>query len=209
MRSGISMILAVAWLAIVVGCEQPAAPTPSADSKSPPAAASAPAETAGSTAAAPSAEVVEVNMGDMPPAAFARMIEARRGHVVLVDFWATWCVPCRRDFPHTVEMYKKYHDQGLEVIAISMDDPNEVESRTAAREFLQEQGAGSLTNYICTEGMSDTALMTLGIEGGAIPHYKVFGRDGQLVKKFGAGDPSQTFKPEDIEAAIKEALAKK
>lgn len=45
-----------------------------------------------------------------------------RGKVVLLDFWATWCEPCRVETPHFVEMQDKYGSQGLQIIGVSMDD---------------------------------------------------------------------------------------
>jgi thiol-disulfide isomerase/thioredoxin len=45
-----------------------------------------------------------------------------KGKVVLVDFWATWCVPCMRAMPHVQQVYKTYHDKGLEVVGVSCDD---------------------------------------------------------------------------------------
>ncbi len=44
-----------------------------------------------------------------------------KGKVILVDFWASWCVPCRAELPHILETYKKYHGQGLEVVGVSND----------------------------------------------------------------------------------------
>jgi thiol-disulfide isomerase/thioredoxin len=44
-----------------------------------------------------------------------------KGKVILVDFWATWCVPCKAGLPHVKEIYKKYHDQGLEIVGVSND----------------------------------------------------------------------------------------
>ena len=48
-----------------------------------------------------------------------------RGHAVLLNFWATYCAPCRVEMPWFVDLYKQYHDQGLEIIGVSMDDAGE------------------------------------------------------------------------------------
>ena len=52
-------------------------------------------------------------------------LSSYRGKVVLLDFWATWCYPCREEIPHFVEFQKKYADRGLQVIGVSMDDSPE------------------------------------------------------------------------------------
>lgn len=44
-----------------------------------------------------------------------------KGKVVLVDFWASWCGPCRREMPNLVEIYKKYKSQGFEIVGVSLD----------------------------------------------------------------------------------------
>ncbi len=50
---------------------------------------------------------------------------AGKGKVVLVDFWASWCGPCRREMPNIVEAYAKYKDKGLEIVGVSLDQDNE------------------------------------------------------------------------------------
>ena len=52
---------------------------------------------------------------------------------VILDFWASWCVPCRKSNPHLKELYRKYKDQGLEVVCVSDDDPDEAKWRTAVK----------------------------------------------------------------------------
>ena len=51
-----------------------------------------------------------------------------RGKVVLVDFWATWCGPCRESTPHLIQLYKTYREKGFEVIGMSVDKEDETES---------------------------------------------------------------------------------
>src|SRR5262249_48585603 len=44
------------------------------------------------------------------------------GKVLLVNFWATWCGPCRQEIPDLIELYKQYHDQGMEILGVALDD---------------------------------------------------------------------------------------
>jgi thiol-disulfide isomerase/thioredoxin len=54
------------------------------------------------------------------------------GHVVIIDFWATWCPPCLMTIPELVDLQKKYKDRGLSVVGISVDDPQKVTNRDLA-----------------------------------------------------------------------------
>ena len=57
------------------------------------------------------------------PPGLARLLAQRRGRVVLVDFWATWCQPCVEWFPHTVDLQQRLAARGLTVVSLSLDDP--------------------------------------------------------------------------------------
>lgn len=48
-----------------------------------------------------------------------------RGKATIIDFWASWCAPCRRENPNVVKVYEKYHDKGLEIISVSLDKPGQ------------------------------------------------------------------------------------
>ena len=60
-------------------------------------------------------------------------LKAFRGKYVVLDFWATWCVPCRKSNPHMIELYKKYHKKGVEFIFIADDDNNEEKLKAAIK----------------------------------------------------------------------------
>ena len=59
-------------------------------------------------------------------------LEALKGKVVLLDFWATWCGPCVQELPNVIAAYKKYHSKGFEIVGISLDD----EDKTSLDKFL-------------------------------------------------------------------------
>lgn len=92
-----------------------------------------------------------------------------RGKVVYLDFWASWCVPCRKSFPWMNEMMETYKDQGLEVVAINLD-----KERTLADEFLKKVEA-NFTVAFDQKGDSAKAYKLRGM-----PSSYLIGRDGKL-----------------------------
>lgn len=95
-----------------------------------------------------------------------------RGKVVLLDFWASWCVPCRRSFPWMNRMQQKYGESGLIIIGVNMDaEPG------AAQAFLDEYPAEF---KIISDPNGDLAREYDVI---AMPSSYVIGRDGELVTR--------------------------
>lgn len=96
-------------------------------------------------------------------------LRAYGGQVVVLDFWASWCGPCRRSFPWLNSMHSKYEQQGLVVIGVNLDA-----NREDAAEFLEEYPAQFQIHFD-----TDAVLATeYGVE--AMPSSYVIGRDGEL-----------------------------
>jgi len=103
-----------------------------------------------------------------------------KGKVIFLDFWATWCDPCREQIPHFVELQNEYGDRGLRIIGISMDDEPE-----PVRDFCRQ----FKLNYPVVMGNAKTGELYGGVLG--LPIAFLIGRDGRIYQKHvGATDIS-------------------
>jgi len=71
----------------------------------------------------------------------AAEVKGLQGKVVLIDVWGSFCAPCKEKFPAVVALHGKYAGRGLAVVSVSVDTPDDVDARSAARDFLVRQKA--------------------------------------------------------------------
>ncbi|HEX8776229.1 MAG TPA: redoxin domain-containing protein [Pyrinomonadaceae bacterium] len=115
---------------------------------------------------------------------------------LLVNFWATWCVPCREEFPDLVKINSDYAKRNLEVITISLDDPSEI--KTTVPQFLREVRAGNLPAYLLNVIDPDIAINTIDPQWrGALPATFLYDASGQMVFKH-----TGRFDTRELRAAI-------
>ena len=107
-------------------------------------------------------------------------LSSYRGKVVLLDFWATWCGPCREEIPRFVQMQDKFGPQGLQILGVSMDD-----SPDPVREFYQKFHM----NYPVVMGNAKLGELYGGILG--LPVAYLIDREGRITSRhIGATDAS-------------------
>jgi cytochrome c biogenesis protein CcmG/thiol:disulfide interchange protein DsbE len=97
-----------------------------------------------------------------------------KGKVIILDFWATWCIPCRTEIPGFVELQTKYGDRGLQIVGLSVDDP---------LDKLNAYVADMKMNYPVLQGKGHPEILDAYQPIPSIPTSVVIGRDGRICAK--------------------------
>src|SRR3990172_4874258 len=100
------------------------------------------------------------------------LLESNKGKVVILDLWATWCPPCRKEIPGFINLYKKYKDKGLEIIGIAFDE----NGPEVVPPFMKKMGM----NYPVYLDGGDIARK---YDLQAYPTTLVYGKDGKVASK--------------------------
>jgi len=124
-----------------------------------------------------------------------RNIDEWNGKVLLVNFWATWCPPCKREMPAFIELYEQYNEQGFEIIGIALDDKESVQN------FVDTLGVDYTIMAAEYKGLELSRIY--GNHIGALPFSVFVDRDG-IIKFSHAGELSK----KQVEDIIRPLLAK-
>jgi thiol-disulfide isomerase/thioredoxin len=126
-------------------------------------------------------------------------LSSYKGKVLVLDFWATWCPPCRDGIPQLVRIDKELRDKGVEIVGLHIDDQGR-SSPQAIRNFVKQFGI----NYTVGMANSDMFIAYLGEKETAIPQTLVFDRNGKVIAHLVGYTKADATK---LDTAINRALA--
>ena len=105
-----------------------------------------------------------------------RKLSDLRGKVVLIDFWASWCGPCRKENPHVRAMYEKYHDRGFEIFSVSLDN-----NKNRWKDAIAKDGLVWPNHVSDLKGWGSAAAKLYGVS--SIPSTFLVDKDGRIIAK--------------------------
>ncbi len=111
-------------------------------------------------------------------------IKSLHGNVVLVDFWADFCRPCKEKFPHVMALHRKYAKDGLAVVSVSIDDVTDPDVRERVKAFLQQQSA-ACRNLLLAE---KPEVWIAKLKMNSVPCMFLFDREGHLINRWTGGE---------------------
>jgi thiol-disulfide isomerase/thioredoxin len=122
---------------------------------------------------------------------YKQMVESYHGKALMVTFWATWCEPCRDEYPMIAQLAKRYASQGLAVVGISLDEPSDL---NLVRQFL-DKAHPDFPNYLQKPGIDVNAFYQ-GVNPdwhGTMPQTVFYGRDGHIARYLIGASPQSAF----------------
>ena len=124
---------------------------------------------------------------------YAKLVAGSKGKVTLVNFWATWCAPCRAEMPHLLKLEQSLSKAGFQLILVSADEP---EQEALARKFLNEVKARGAA-YLKVSEDDDRFIQAVDPKwSGAVPALFLYDRRGKRVRSFIGETPMKVVESE-------------
>jgi thiol-disulfide isomerase/thioredoxin len=117
-----------------------------------------------------------------------------RGKIVMIDFWASWCGPCRRDNPHVVGLYQKYRDRGFDIFSVSLD-----QSRDRWIQAIKDDRLSWPSHVSDLQQWSNAAARLYGVN--SVPHTVLLDREGKII--------ARNLRGEALDRKLKEIFGEK
>lgn len=141
----------------------------------------------GATAAATAEPVKHL----LPRDYAARVVAGKKGRVLLVNFWATWCEPCREEMPHLVSAAKKFPTKDLAVVLVSLD--SQKTGPTQVPKFLKEQNVPFVCWLAKTRDPQEFIDTVDRTWDGSLPYTLIYGRDGKIAARLSGLQTEASF----------------
>lgn len=126
--------------------------------------------------------------------------EGKDARPTLINFWATWCEPCKEEFPDLISIDADYQKRGLKMVFISLDDPTDI--KTTVPQFLREMRAEKLASFLLNVTDPEPAIRMVDVEWhGQLPATFLFDAQGKLVFKH-----TGRIKPAELRAALEKTI---
>ena len=120
------------------------------------------------------------------------LADFKNKNYILIDFWASWCGPCREELPYIKELYKKYHDQGFEIISVAKDDKTDLWKEAISKEKIQSW------KHIFVPKDNASIINDYFVNG--IPHKVLIDKNGVIIGKWkGSGENNK----QDLQQLLK------
>jgi len=142
-----------------------------------------------------------IKVEDIDKSKLEKLIKNRKGKVLLLNIWASWCPPCKKEFPDFVKLAEKYKNSKVEIVGLSVDDKDDLQTEVIP--FLQKNNA-NFKIYIQNFKNIEELISFFPKWEGAIPLTVIFDKNGK-EKKFIIGMRDFEF----FDKAIQEVLASK
>jgi thiol-disulfide isomerase/thioredoxin len=138
--------------------------------------------------------------GEVDAKGLREVVARQKARVVLVNFWATWCVPCREEFPELVKLQKNLGPKGLQILGVSTDFAKEM---PGVEKFLAQQKPG-FPNYHKKAGGDDQEFIDAVDQGwgGELPFSVLYDRSGRKIKTL-SGKHSYADYEREVSSALR------